>query len=140
DWRGSDLSMCFQGVLKRDWYPDPNNDTGVSSGQDLNMIFWGATRGGVFFSPVSKDHLDYFRAAEYRTLGQNLDAYYPAPVFNVRNQRIQTRYLQNAAYMRLKNLQIGYTFPEKWTKPIGVQKCRIFGTGENLLTFTKMSE
>jgi len=42
--------------------------------------------------------------------------------------------------MRLKNLQIGYTFPEKWTKPIGVQKFRIFGTGENLLTFTKMSE
>jgi len=54
DWRGFDLSMFFQGVLKRDWYPDPNNDTGVSSGQDLNMIFWGATRGEYSFRRCSR--------------------------------------------------------------------------------------
>lgn len=140
DWKGFDISIFWQGVLKRDHYPDANNNSGLSSGQDLNMIFWGATRGGVAFSTVFKEHLDYFRESEDHPLGQNLDAYYPKPIFNTRNQQIQTRYLQNAAYLRLKNLQIGYTLPAKWTKVVGIQRLRLFGTGENLLTFTQMSK
>lgn len=139
DWKGIDISMFWQGVLKRDFYPDPENGSGLSSGQNLNMIFWGTTRGGTAFSTAFKDHLDYFRASEDDPMGQNLDAYYPRPLFNTRNQKAQTRYLQNAAYLRLKNLQLGYTLPAKWTKTVGIQRFRIFGTAENLLTFTKMS-
>lgn len=136
-WKGIDFSMFWQGVLKRDHYP---NDPGNGSGTNLNMLFWGATRGGVSWSTVFKEHLDYFRDDPEHPLGLNLDSYYPKPIFNTRNQRPQTLYLQNAAYLRLKNLQIGYTLPHKWTKTIGIEKVRFFGTGENLLTFTKMSK
>ena len=135
-WKGIDLSLFFQGVLKRDYYPD---DPGGGSGQDLDMLFWGATRGGVSFSTVFKEHLDYWRD-ETSPLGANYDAYYPRPLFNLRNQRPQTRYLQDASYLRLKNVQLGYTLPQKWTKVIGIERFRIFGTAENLLTFTKMSK
>lgn len=46
--------------------------------------------------------------------------------------------MQNAAYMRLKNLQLGYTLPATWTKKAGISKCRLFVSGENLLTFTSL--
>ena len=135
-WKGIDLSLFFQGVLKRDYYPiDPGN----GSGQDLDMLFWGATRGGEIFSTVFKEHLDYWRD-DTSPLGANPNAYYPRPLFRTRNQEKQTRYLQNAAYLRLKNIQVGYTLPQKWTKVIGIEKFRIFGTAENLLTITKMTK
>lgn len=44
--------------------------------------------------------------------------------------------MQNARYIRLKNLQIGYTLPTAWTSKVGVSKCRFFVSGENLLTFS----
>jgi len=51
----------------------------------------------------------------------------------------QSRYLQNAAYIRLKNLQLGYTIPSNITKKIGVEKFRVYISGENLWTLTKCS-
>ena len=43
------------------------------------------------------------------------------PIFSEggKNQEIQTRYLQDASYIRLKNFQLGYTFPAKWMKSMG---------------------
>jgi hypothetical protein len=46
--------------------------------------------------------------------------------------------LLNAAYARLKNAQVGYTFPASTLKSIGVEKCRLYLSGQNLLTLTKM--
>ena len=54
--------------------------------------------------------------------------------------KIRSRYLQDASYLRLKNVQLGYTLPSKWTKVIGIDRLRVFASGENLLTFTKMSK
>ena len=45
-------------------------------------------------------------------------------------------WLQNATYLRLKNLQIGYTFPKNWMSKLGVQKLRVYYSGQNILTFT----
>jgi hypothetical protein len=47
-------------------------------------------------------------------------------------------WLLNAAYARLKNAQIGYTLPANLLKSVGVQKCRFYLSGQNLLTVTKM--
>lgn len=136
DWKGIDFSMFWQGVLKRDYYPiDPGN----GSGANLDMLFWGATRGGETYSTVLKEHLDYWRD-DSSPLGANYNAYYPRPMFKTRNQEKQTRYLQNAAYLRLKNVQLGYTLPQRWTRTARIEKLRIFCTGENLLTITKMSK
>lgn len=56
-----------------------------------------------------------------------------------KNQQTQTRYLQDASYIRLKNLQIGYTLPVAWTQKVGLNKCRLFVSGENLWTGTSLS-
>jgi hypothetical protein len=48
-------------------------------------------------------------------------------------------YLFNAAYARLKNVQIGYTIPTAITSRANIQKVRVYLTGQNLVTLTKLS-
>lgn len=129
-WKGFDMQMFWQGVLKRDFMPGEGDE-----------IFWGVTAGGQWWSTAFKDHLDYFRADENHPLGQNLNAYYPRPLFNTnKNHKAQTRYLQDASYMRLKNLQFGYTIPKQVLSRIKLQNLRLYVSGENLLTITNMSK
>ena len=47
--------------------------------------------------------------------------------------------MQNAGYMRLKNLQLGYSLPKSVVEKVGISNCRVFVSGENLLTFTSLS-
>ena len=130
-WKGFDFSMFWQGVLKRDWYPGENN-----------MLFWGVTGSGQWWSTALKHQLDYFRAADTSEdrLGPNVNAYYPRPLFSNKNHLSQTKYLQNAAYMRLKNLQIGYTLPHTLVNAIGLQNVRVYLSGENLITITSLAK
>jgi hypothetical protein len=95
------------------------------------MYFWGTNSGGMWQSNVFEEHLDYWTE-------DNTDAYYARPSFSGRNQYTQTRYLQNGAYCRLKNLTFGYTFPKVWTNKIGIDNLRVYFSGDNLLTFTKL--
>lgn len=126
-WHGFDVKIFFQGVLKRDY---------MASG----MMFWGAD-GGKWQSMAYKPHLDYFRNDPNDPLGLNLDSYYPRLNWNdAKDRQTQTRYLQNAAYVRLKNFTVGYTLPTNLTKRINVSNLRLFVSGENLLTFTKLSK
>jgi len=69
-----------------------------------------------------------------------LNSYYPRPLFNGKNQQTQTAYLQDASYIRLKNLQFGYTVPQTLTKKIAIDKIRIFVSGDNLWTLTKLAK
>lgn len=126
-WKGIDFQMFWQGVLKRDYWPG-----------DTNMTFWGVT-DGEWWSAAMKEHMDHFRPAGH-PLGENINSYYPRPIFNTKNNKVQTKYLQNAAYMRLKNLQIGYTLPKAIVEKIKLQNLRIFVSGENLLTITSLSK
>ena len=72
----------------------------------------------------------------------NTDAWFPVARFNGGGSlgQNQTRYLLNGAYLRLKSLSFGYTLPVEMTKTVGIQKCRIYFTGENLLTFKHTPE
>ena len=45
-------------------------------------------------------------------------------------------WMQNATYLRMKTLQIGYTLPKKWLQKIKLDNIRLYYTAENLLTFT----
>ena len=129
-WKGFDFSMFWQGVLKRDFDPGENS-----------MVFWGTTGSGQWWSTSFKDHMDYFRAEDTASpLGANENANYPRPLFNNKNHKTQTAYLQNAAYMRLKNLQLGYTLPKSLINKIGLQNVRVYVSGENLLTITGLSD
>ena len=52
--------------------------------------------------------------------------------------RTNTRYLQNCRYLRLKNLTVGYTVPQKWTRKAGIEKIRVYFSGENLACWSPL--
>lgn len=124
DWKGFDFRCFFQGVAKRDYWQG-------------SYYFWGVTNN-VWWSSGLKQHVDYFRAEASNDLAANLNSYYPRPVFGTsKNQEQQTRYLQDASYIRLKNLQLGYTFHLPQWK---VSQLRLFVSGENLWTGTSLAK
>ena len=126
EWKGFDLSVFFQGVAKRDY---------LLSG----MIFWGVN-GDAWSSTGYVEHWDFFRP-EGDPLGANTDAYYPRPLWTSnQNRQSQSQFLQNAAYIRLKNLQIGYTLPKTWTSKAGLERVRVFFSGDNLWTGTAINK
>lgn len=127
-YKGFDLRVFFQGVGKRDYWQG-------------SSYFWGI-ESNMWWSQGLTQHVDYFRAEPSNDLPANLDAYYPRPIFEGgtnRNKQVQTRYLQDASYIRLKNLQVGYTIPQAISKKFGFSKFRIYFSGENLWTGTKLS-
>lgn len=124
-WKGLSLSMMFQGVGKRDWAPS-------------GYYFWGF--GPYAQVTVFPHHMDYWTP-------ENTDAYFPKPYIHTaggvgpfQNKNIQTsdRYLQNAAYCRLKNITLSYDLPTAWVEKAGLNKVQVFFSGENLLTFDKL--
>ncbi len=131
EWKGFDLNLFFQGVMKRD-YALPN--------RDVSALFWGAC-AGMWNSTGLVQHQDYFRP-EGDPLGENLNAYYPRPLYDdLKNHHIQTRYLLDASYIRLKNIQIGYTLPAKLVQDkVGISSARIYISGENIWTGTKLTK
>ncbi len=125
EYKGFDFRLFLQGTGKRDSFQG-------------SYYFWGAYND-VWWSMGTTVHEDYFRDNPDHYLGLNLDSYYPRPLWGTyKNLQTQTRYLQNAAYLRIKNVQLGYTIPPALTKKIGIDRLRIFFSGENLATFTKM--
>lgn len=126
-WKNIDASVFLEGVAKRDFWEGNNN-------------FFGYT-GYIWRAVAYEQHMDYFRADANHIMGQNLDAYYPRPVDNSsKNIQAQSRYLQNGAYIRLKNLQVGYTLSPAVTNKIGIKGARLFFSGENLWTGTKLTK
>ena len=125
-YKGLTLSLLFQGVGKRDWSPGSS------------IYFWGS--GAYAQVTVFKEHLDYWTE-------DNPDAYFPKPYINTaggvtsysaKTKTVCDRYLQNAAYCRLKNLTLSYDLPKSWIKRFGIEKLQVYFSGENLLTFTPL--
>lgn len=136
-WKGIDVSVFFQGVGKRDYYFSPYGGQGTGG---KGAVFWGATVGGRWESVFLKEHLDYWRDENSR-LGENRDSYYGRPLYYTnKNREVQDRFLQNAAYLRMKNLQVGYTLPKSITRKFACENLRIFFSAENLFTCTQMSK
>ncbi|MDR0976867.1 MAG: TonB-dependent receptor [Prevotellaceae bacterium] len=131
DYKGFDLRLFFQGVMKRDIW----NGT---------YIFFGAS-GNQWWSAGYKEHVDYWRGEpsglEGHQLPANTDAYYARPTFGSgKNQQTQSRFLQDASYIRLKNLQVGYTIPRDITRRFLVNNLRVYVSAENLWTGTGLSK
>jgi TonB-linked SusC/RagA family outer membrane protein len=147
DWRGFDISIFLQGVLKRDFYPH-------------NYLFWGPYQQP--YANVYPWNLDFYRAAadspeqrakhsaSYLASGladANTDSYYPVLQSWLADANFgsgldipQTKYLLNGAYLRIKNISVGYTFPSAWTKKLRITRLRVFATGENLYEFSAIKK
>lgn len=132
DYKGFDLRMYFQGVAKRDYWQG-------------SSYFWGI-EDNMWWSQGLHQHADYFRNENSWSVKEGLnsihtDSYYPRPIFTGggKNKQVQTRYLQDASYIRLKNLQVGYSLPKHIVNKIGFQVIRFYFSGENLWTGTSLS-
>lgn len=126
-WKGFDFRAFFQGVMKRDVWQGSAYMFGTS------WQIWN-DNGLTAVSDYFRDQNTWSVQNGYQQ--ENLDAYLPRPLHNSKNQQTQTRYLQNAAYIRLKNLQLGYTIPNSITSRWGIQNLRFFVSGENLWTLS----
>lgn len=111
------LNVFLQGIGRRDFYPS-------------DQSFWPA--GSQYYN-VQK----WFVSDSWTP--DNPDAYFAIPrVGDTRNQKVQTRYLQNASYMRMKNLTLGWNLPYNWIKHVALSRASIYISGENLFEFTKV--
>ena len=133
-WKGFDFSAFFQGVGKQDLY--------ISEIYNGNVLRGPAN--GPLHMMVYKEHLDYWRD-DTSPLGANPNAYFPKPysVFDGDNSkaygRPTDRYLQNGAYVRLKNIRLGYTIPSKITNKVLIRSANIYFSGENLFVVKHIS-
>jgi TonB-linked SusC/RagA family outer membrane protein len=116
DWYGIDFSLYFQGVGRRDWYPNVESTT-----------FWG---------PYSRPYQGFMETTFMNNVWSedNPDAYFPRyrayEALGSANSLgpANTRYMQNIGYLRLKNVTIGYTLP-CWKKVFS--DFRIYFSAEN---------
>lgn len=128
NWSRFFISAIFQGVGKRDWYP--SSEGSFFWGQynrPYNLIPKWQMKPGVIWS---KDNPDAFLP---KYVG------YEAQAANDLGQA-QTRYLLNVAYIRLKNLQIGYNLNPKSLSKIGIQNARIYLSGSNLWMYSPLNK
>ncbi len=126
DWKGFDIRAFFQGVGKRDWYPSA-----------ASIYFWGVY-AQPWTNPTIKNR-DHWTP-------EKPDGYFPrmkAYIAEDKNEELgapQTKYLQDASYLRLKNLTLGYTLPKSVLEQLRVEYLRIYFSAENLLTFSNLDK
>ena len=115
-WKGIDFSFVIQGVGKCDGYLE---GTARHAFQDMAAY-------------PQKVHLERYNVVT----NPDPNALYPRLTYNTgfNQNTFSTYWMENASYMRLKNVQIGYTFPEKWMKKARIDNLRVYLSGDNLLT------
>ncbi|KAA9347062.1 SusC/RagA family TonB-linked outer membrane protein [Larkinella humicola] len=119
-YKGVRLTLFFQGIGKKDHWPTSDNWT--------------------WFFPYNAGHVEKYYITDTWT-EDNRDAYFPAAHISTndkKNVQVQSRYLQSAAYIRLKNITLSYELPQGLMKKIGIGRAQIFATGMNVWEYTKM--
>jgi TonB-linked SusC/RagA family outer membrane protein len=151
NWNGFDFRVFFQGVGQMDYYP-------------LDYLYWGFYQQP--YAGGYTHLLDYYRgqadsevdrakhSQAYLAAGladANPDAKYPVLQAWLADRNLgervdesmglaipQTAYMLNGAYLRLKNLTIGYTLPAALTNRIRLAQVRVFASGENLAEWSEL--
>jgi len=115
-WKSFDISVFFQGVGKRSFMPT----------RDMIMPL-----SQTWFMPM-KHHQDYWTP-------ENTEAAFPRPYLNGHHNYLPSdRWVLDGSYVRLKNFQLGYSLPAAVTERVKINRARVFITGQDVLTFTKM--
>ena len=115
-YKGFDFSVLFQGVEGvKMIYNDPYFTPTVRLGYQIN-----------------KD------IADGRWVEGRKDATYPRLLYtsDSRNTQNSDLWVQNKSYLKIKNIQLGYTLPKNWLSKFDIERVRIYGSLENFFTFT----
>ena len=120
-YKGFDLSVLVQGVGKANGY---------LAGPGILPFNVGGAIGGT----IREDNKD-------RWTPDNPNAKYPRLAFGeTNNEQVSTFFLKDASYLRIKNVQIGYTLPVGIAQKIALKRLRIFANGSNLSSFDRFWE
>ncbi len=117
-YKGFRLMTFFQGILQRDHWPTSGNWT--------------------WFFPFNAGHVEKYYITDSWS-EDNRDAYFAAPHISTsdkKNIQRQSRFLQNAAYIRLKNVTISYDLPQSLMSKIGLERAQLYFTGMNLWEYS----
>lgn len=118
-WRGIDFSFVLQGVGKCSGFLEGSARHAL---QDMAAY-------------PQKVHLERYNVVT----NPNPKASYPRLTYNTgfNQNTFSTFWLEDASYLRVKNVQLGYTFPEKWMKKARIDNFRVYVSADNLFTFSK---
>lgn len=126
DWNNLFLTVFFQGVGKQKWYPSVESES-----------FWGQ-----YNRPYN--NIPIWQLGNMWT-PENVNTYLPRTMSRAASSSssrelgvVQTKYLQNIAYIRLKNIQLGYNLPKRWVSKIGASDLRVYMSAENLWTYSPL--
>lgn len=123
-WNGIDFSILFQGIGKKNWYPHLESQS-----------FWQ-----VYARPYGSFIPEGFQDKIWSK--DNPDAYFPLlRGYTAQNSELSVAndmYLQDLSYCKLRNLTIGYTIPASLLNKIRIERLRVYLSGENLFTWTKL--
>ncbi|MCD7936508.1 MAG: SusC/RagA family protein, partial [Tannerellaceae bacterium] len=126
EWNNFDLSMIWAGSAGMHYHF-------LATGYNSPQI----SSNSLIPTAVANDHY-YYNVGNPTDPTNNLNGFYPRlSTSTTINGVASNRWLYNASYLKLKNLQIGYTVPATITERYNIANLRIFATGENLLMFTK---
>lgn len=122
-YKGWDLTIFFNGVQNVDVYNQLRSR--LELGTDNPQKDWNRYRSAAdnYWTPEN-------RSNEYvRLLNSDPN----------NNARTSTWFIEDGSFLRLKDIQLGYSFPKKWLDKVNVSTARVYLSGSNLYTFTKYS-
>jgi hypothetical protein len=114
---------------------------------DFSAFFQGV-QGNKVYMQINKDIEGFYRAFpvtkrfyDEHWTPENPNNEFPRAAWGgaTNNNRPSTRFIEDGSYVRLKNVQIGYTFPESTTSKLKIEQVRIYVSAQNMLTYTKFS-
>ncbi|WP_207534544.1 SusC/RagA family TonB-linked outer membrane protein [Desertivirga arenae] len=112
---------------------------------DLNLQFQGVAKNDVRLAGAlaemgNQEGFTHQMYADYWT-PENRDARFPRPTkFDLRNVSTSDRLMLNGSYLRLKNIQFGYTLPTAFTRKANVNKVRVYASATNVFTISRLNE
>lgn len=139
-YKGFSLSAILQGTAKRDvWIGGMSLFPFGGSAKAYYPVFYNQTD---YWEPMGSCDGQYSKNDREYWIAKNPDASLYRLYSNMQNhgsnQRASTKYLQNGAYMRLKNITLAYTFPKALISKVSLSALKVFVSAENLATISSL--
>ena len=128
-WKGIDFSVLFSGAGGNATYWRMGGYNSYGTRADLTLPY-DIAYDHYFYDPANPDDPRTNLTSKHGRLTLNYGSEQSGSSVS------STHFFYNLDYLRLKNLTLGYTFPDKWMRKIAVKNLRVYFSGENLFTFT----
>ena len=133
DFYGVDIQLFFQGAAGNSIY-NAQRQMLESDGSGYALASYMKNDVWVGYTAAVQNAIIAHVVNPYEL--ENRNGTIPNPLGSPTNTENSTRFIEDGSYLRLKNVQIGYTFPLKWTQTFRCSRLRLYATAGNLFTIT----